>query len=226
MIHIGDQITINHQSLTISAIIYDDVESWYGNISRPYGMICNQNLYQKITDLDTYQFVSIETYDHINFEQTEAELSRIHMNDMTLTNDHHERETILLNMWTSLFVTSIILSTILIGFKIVFIYLNQSYERTMNKYYKVMNALGASQQQLNQIDRTNEIIIYLLALLISFIMVCLWIQNYYLTDIIGIEGFHLLHILKNYIFDIPIYLWIGLFIVNGLLFKTRKSSSK
>ena len=225
MIHIGDQITINHQSLTVSAIIYDDVESWYGNISRPYGIICNQNLYQKITGLDSYQFVSIETYDYINFEQTDAELSRIHMNDMTLTNDHHEKETILLNMWISLFIISMLLSTILIGFKIVFIYLNRSYERAMNTYYKVMNVLGATQQQLHQIDRINEIIMYLLALFISFMMVCFWIQNYYLTDVIGLEGFHLLHILQNYVFDIPIYLWLCLFVVNGLLFRTRKNSS-
>lgn len=223
MIHVGDQITINHYQLTVGAIIYDQIDSWYGNINRPYGIICNQLLYQKITGLDTYQFVSIETLDHINIEQTDAELSRIPMEHVTLNNQHHIVDELLVNMSFDLIVVSILLSMIMIGFKVVFTYMNQSYEKATNHYHHVMNQLWITKKQMRRIHFFHTCFVYGLALLLSLFIVCIWIQNHYLIQIEGLDPFDLSYIFQYYIFNIPLLIWILMLLIHILFFRNKNT---
>lgn len=221
---VGDEIVINGQSLRIGAIIYDVNQSQYSLIYRPYGIICNQTLYKQITKRNTYEFISIESKKNINIEQMEAELSRIKMDNVILSNNRQEIDDILHQLLSSFLGTLFIVLIIMISFRILFIYMNQEYQNSMSHLFGIFRDLYADDSYFLKFYLINDLVLFIGAFILSLGIIFIWFYQLYLQLYNSMSTITLSFMVNNYILNIPFILWIIMILFNFWLYRSRKKN--
>lgn len=221
---VGEEIIVNGKTLRIGAIIYDINQSQYSLIYRPYGIICNQTLYQQITNRNTYEFISIESKENINIEQMEAELSRVKMDNVILSNNRREIDDIFRQLLSSFLGTVFVVLIIIISFRILFIYMNQEYQNSISHLFSVFNDLYADNSYFLKFYLINDIILFLESFVLSLGIIFIWFYQLYLQLYSSMTTITLSFMINNYILNIPVLFWIIMILLNFLLYRSENIS--
>lgn len=227
-ITVGDELQIEGEkgkvSVKVGGIIYDfgnkDAQSF---LSKPYSIICNYEMYDKFVskkNYSTYEFLQIYTNKNVNYERTNAELSKV-IKKFNPENYKLEKENAKNAVMINVFI-SFLLDFIAIFITIVIQYSDQTSKLEMDyTRNNILNMLGMQTRKIHLIYLYSICINCIVSIFLVFLAVFIYITLfYYFTTILTLKQTDVFNMIKQFYriyFNSINWAYVGLLILGFLI---------